>query len=345
MTTSTVSISRPSPTHAKASIAAIAVFLLVLGCLALIHLGVGARYIGPATALDALFAYDPKTIDHRIIVDLRLLRLLCAIVAGAALGSAGALLQSVCRNPLGEPHILGLNAGAALAVVLASAVGGAWLAGPLARPLLASLGAAVVFCLVIALASSGKSGLTPMKATLCGIALSAFATSLSTAVLILDEQTLDALRIWLAGDLAGLTYPTLTYAAILAAIGIAASLCLAPYLNVLALGDTVARGLGVRIRMVRFAGLVAAAILSGAAVSIAGPIGFLGLVVPHVARRFAGNDMRLLLPLSAIGGGALLVAADIVARVVVAPHELATGVVTALAGAPVFIVLAARSLR
>jgi iron complex transport system permease protein len=341
----TAFLPRTGSAHSLAAITTTAAFLLALALLAIVHIGIGARYIGPSSVMTALVAFDPKNLDHRIIVELRLLRLLCGIVAGAALGSAGALLQSVARNPLGEPHILGLNAGAALAVVLASALGGAWLAGPLARPLLASLGAAVVFCLVISFASSGRNGLTPLKATLCGIAFSAFAGSLSAAILILDEQTLDELRIWLAGDLAGLTYAALTYAAIICAIGIAASLLLAPYLNVLCLGDNVATGLGVRVKLVRSAGLVAAALLSGAAVSIAGPIGFLGLVVPHIARRFAGNDMRLLLPLSAIGGAALLLAADILARVIVAPQELATGVVTALVGAPLFIFLAARNFR
>ncbi|WP_037110975.1 iron ABC transporter permease [Rhizobium sp. 2MFCol3.1] len=326
-------------------IAILAAAVALLTALAVIHIGVGARFIGPRTVLSAMTAYDARNLDHKIIVDLRLLRLLSGICTGTALGLAGALLQSIVRNSLGEPHILGLNAGAALAVVLTTALGGAAVVGPLGRPLVAAIGAAVVFGLVISMASSGKTGLTPIKATLCGIAFSAFASSFTGAILILDEQTLMDLRIWLAGDLAGLTYPALDYAAMVAAVGIVAAVFLAPYLNVLALGDNVARGLGVKVTAVRAGGLVCAALLSGAAVSIAGPVGFVGLVVPHVARRFAGNDLRLLLPLSAIGGAALLLASDIVARMVVAPQELATGVVTAIVGAPVFILIAARSYR
>jgi iron complex transport system permease protein len=323
----------------------VAIAPVVLAVLAIVHIGVGARYIGPGTVVSAFFAYDPSSLDHRIVVDLRLLRLLCGIVTGAALGSAGVLLQSIARNPLGEPHILGLNAGAALAVVLTTTLGGSWLAGPIGRPLVASLGAAIVFCLVIFMASAGRNGLTPIKTTLCGIAFSAFASSLTAVVLILDEQTLSDLRIWLAGDLAGLTYPAMQYAAIAALVGMLASLFLAPYLNVLAMGDSVARGLGVHVGAVRAGGLICGAVLSGAAVSIAGPVGFVGLVVPHLMRRLVGNDLRLLLPLSAIAGAALLLAADIVARTVVAPQELATGAMTAIAGAPVFIFIVARNFR
>lgn len=317
----------------------------LLAALALVHMGLGSRYVGPQTVLAALFAYDPTNFDHKIVVDLRLLRLACGVVTGAALGVAGALLQSIVRNPLGEPHILGLNAGAALAVVLATSLGVPWLASPVGQPIIAAFGAGLLFCAVLSIASAGKSGLTPMKVTLCGVALSAFAAALTAAILILDEQTLSDLRIWLAGDLAGLSYSTLRYAAVAIAAGIAASLALAPYLNVLALGDTLAKGLGVNVLAVRAIGLVTAALLCGAAVSIAGPIGFVGLVVPHLMRRIASDDLRLLIPLSAIGGAALLLAADIVARTIVAPQELATGVMTALAGSPVFILIAARSFR
>ncbi|MGU3401367.1 FecCD family ABC transporter permease [Brucellaceae bacterium D45D] len=313
--------------------------------LAVLHIGFGARIIGPQVVTSALMNYDPANLDHRIIIDLRLLRLLCAIVTGAALGMAGTLLQSIIRNPLGEPQILGLNAGAALAVVLATALGGTAFSTPIGRPVIASIGAALVFGLVMSMASAGKSGLTPIKATLCGVAFSAFASSVTAAILVLDEQTLTDLRIWLVGDLAGLSYPALQYAAIATGLGLTVSMLLAPYFNVLALGDDMAKGLGVNVFAVRIAGLICAAILSGAAVSIAGPIGFVGLVVPHIARQIAGNDMRLLLPLSAIGGVSLLLAADIAARVIIAPQELATGVMTAIAGAPMFIYLAARSHR
>lgn len=168
--------------------------------------GIGARFIAPQTVLQAFFHFEPQNFDHNVIIRLRLPRLAAALLTGASLGVAGALLQAVIRNPLGEPHILGLNAGAATAVVAASALG---LAFPVGRPLLASAGGAVLFLLILLLSSAGRSGLTPMKVTLCGVALSAFVSSITAAILILDEQTLLAMRTWLAGDLAGLDWATL----------------------------------------------------------------------------------------------------------------------------------------
>ncbi len=318
-------------------------FLLLAG--ALVHLGLGARYIGPSTVLQALLHFDPRSFDHKVIVELRLLRLTAALLTGAVLGVAGLLLQSVIRNPLGEPHILGLNAGAALAVVIASAMGGSWGGLLASRPLIAACGAAVLFALVMLLASAGRSGLTPLKVTLCGVALSSFASSITAAILILDEQTLLEMRTWLAGDLAGLTWSVTAAAALPALIGMVLALAIAPRLNVLALGDQVASGLGVNIARTRLIGLISAALLCGAAVSVAGPIGFIGLVVPHVVRRLITDDIRLAVPLSALGGALLLLLADLVARVLIAPQELATGVMTALVGAPVFIFIAARYFK
>lgn len=315
------------------------IILLLLG--SILHLGLGARFISPYTVVQALFAFDSRNFDHSVIVNLRLLRLVSALIIGAALGVAGVLLQSVIRNPLGEPHILGLNAGAALAVVLTSALG---LTLPIGRPLIAAAGAAAVFTLVFMLSSSGRSGLTPMKVTLCGVALSAFASSITAAVLILDEQTLLAMRTWLAGDLAGLSWPTATFAGEVAAGGFALALWLAPSLNMLALGDRMAQGLGVSLLRTRILALLAIALLCGAAVSIAGPIGFIGLVVPQLIRQ-ASVDIRVTIPLSACCGALLLLLADIAARTLFAPHELATGVVTALVGAPVFILLATRIFK
>ncbi|MGF6559621.1 FecCD family ABC transporter permease [Erwinia aphidicola] len=317
---------------------------LLLAC-SLVHLGLGARYIGPATVLRALLEYDPRNFDHRVIVDLRLLRLAAALLTGAALGVAGMLLQAVIRNPLGEPHILGLNAGAALAVVISSALGASWGGMLFGRQLIAACGAAALFAVVMLLASAGRSGLTPLKVTLCGVALSAFASSITAAILILDEQTLLAMRTWLAGDLAGLSWAVTAAATLPALIGLLLALAIAPYLNVLALGDVVASGLGVNIARTRLLGLIAAALLCGAAVSVAGPLGFIGLVVPHIVRRLMTDDIRAGIPLSALCGALLLLLADIAARTLIAPQELATGVMTALVGAPVFIFIASRFFK
>ncbi|EML2224836.1 MULTISPECIES: FecCD family ABC transporter permease [Klebsiella] len=317
--------------------------LLIIG--SLIHLGLGARWIAPQTVLQALLEYDPRNFDHRIIVDLRLVRLAAALLTGAALGVAGVLLQTVIRNPLGEPHILGLNAGASLAMVATSALGLSLGDFPAARPLTAACGAALLFGGVMALASAGRGGATPLRITLCGVAISAFASAVTAAILILDEQTLLAMRTWLAGDLAGLNWATLQAALVPALSGMGLALLLAPRLNVLALGDKAALGLGVNLVQTRLLGLAAIALLCGAAVAVAGPVGFVGLVVPHVVRRLITQDIRLALPLAAPVGALVLVLADIAARTLVAPQELATGAMTALVGAPLFIFIAARFFK
>ena len=294
-------------------------FTLLLLAGAIAHLSIGARVIAPRTVVDAFFHFDPRNFEHSVIVRLRLMRLCAALVAGAALGIAGVLLQSVIRNPLGEPHILGLNAGAALAVVLTSALG---LSLPFGRPLIAAAGAAALFLLVLTFSSSGRTGLTPMKVTLCGVAMSAFASSITATVLILDEQTLLAVRTWLAGDVAGVIGETIASAAGAAAVGFA-----------LALLKT------------RLLALLAIALLCGAAVSVAGPIGFIGLVVPQLIRRLVSVDLRVMVPLSALCGALVLLMADIAARTLLTPYELATGVMTALVGAPVFILMASRMFK
>ncbi len=314
--------------------------LLCIG--AIIHLGLGARAIAPRVVVEALLHYDPRNFDHRIIVNLRLTRLLAALLTGAALGAAGLLLQTVIRNPLGEPHILGLNAGATLAVVVCSAIG---ITAGVSQPLAAALGAAALFGLVMLLASAGRAGATAMKITLCGVALSAFASAITASILILDEQTLQAMRTWLAGDLSGICLATLQIASIPTLLGILLAGFLAPRLNILALGDRVASGLGVPVARTRVFGVIAIALLCGAAVSVAGPIGFIGLVVPHVIRRWAGQDIRTGLLLALPTGALLLLSADILARWLLAPQELATGVMTAMVGAPVFIAIAVRFFK
>lgn len=314
--------------------------LLCIG--AIIHLGLGARAIAPRVVVEALLHYDPRNFDHRIIVNLRLTRLLAALLTGAALGAAGLLLQTVIRNPLGEPHILGLNAGATLAVVVCSAIG---ITAGVSQPLAAALGAAALFGLVMLLASAGRAGATAMKITLCGVALSAFASAITASILILDEQTLQAMRTWLAGDLSGIRLATLQIASIPTLLGILLAGFLAPRLNILALGDRVASGLGIPVARTRVLGVIAIALLCGAAVSVAGPIGFIGLVVPHVIRRWAGQDIRTGLLLALPTGALLLLSADILARWLLAPQELATGVMTAMVGAPVFIAIAVRFFK
>ncbi|NTF65180.1 FecCD family ABC transporter permease [Rhizobium rhizogenes] len=331
---------RARPMRSLLALMALAAIILVL---ASIHAGIGARPVAPATLLNAVFAFDSHNFEHQILVKLRLARLAAALLVGAALGIAGLLLQSLLRNPLGEPHVLGLNAGASLAVVLTSSL--PFLAGGLARPLVAALGAALLFAAVLALSSAGRAGMTMLKVTFCGIALSALASSLTSAILILDEETLQEMRLWLAGDLAGIGYELIGAALAPILMGMLLAFLIAPRLNALALGDAAAAGLGVPVKSTRLIGLAATALLCGASVSVAGPIGFIGLMVPNAARQLSGGDLRFALPLAALSGAALLLAADIAARMLMSPHELATGIMTAIIGAPVFIFAASRYFR
>ena len=326
--------------HRRLAIA-LPVVLLMLGLLAILHLGIGARAIGPQTVIQALFHFDPKNFDHRIIVSLRLLRLSAALLVGGALGVAGVLLQALIRNPLGEPHILGLNAGAAFAVVLCTALG----VTSASQSLIAATGAAVLFSVVIALSSAGRGGLTPLKVMLCGVAISAMVSSLTAAILILDEQTLLAMRTWLVGDLAGLRWEMVHHAFIPLLVGMALAISIGPSMNILALGDNMARSLGVNLLRIRIIAMLAIALLCGVAVSIAGPLGFIGLLVPNIIRRLVTEDIRLMIPFAALLGAIVLLLADIIARLLLAPQELATGIMTALVGAPVFVFIASRFLK
>lgn len=313
--------------------------------LALLHLSTGARATSLAALLDALTAFDPENFDQRILISLRLPRLCAALLGGAAIGLAGLLLQSLLRNPLAEPHILGFNAGASLAVVIAAALPAALQPVALARPLVAALGGAAVFSAVFALSSAGRLGLTMAKLIFCGIALSALASALVSAILILDQETLETVRFWLVGDLAGVAWPDVNAALAPVLLAATAAFVIAPRLDAMALGDVSAVGLGVPVRATRLAGLGAAALLSGAAVSTVGPIGFVGLIVPGLATRLSGGRHLPALALSAVGGACLLVAADLAARTVIPSREIATGIMTALVGAPVFLAIVARRIK
>lgn len=325
----------------RASLGILALVMLLL-LLALLHLGLGARAIAWRDVLGALLAFQADDFGQHVVRYLRLPRMLGALVAGAALGLAGALIQALTRNPLGEPHLLGLNAGAALAVVLVTSLALPGLAQPALRPLVAAFGGGLLFLAVLLLAQAGRRGMTVLKLTFCGIALSALASALTSAVLLLDEDSLQELRLWLEGDLAGNASSTLLHAAPTLLLGLLLVCGTARHIQALALGDQLAASLGTPVQRTRLAGLSAAALLCGAAVSIAGPLGFIGLVAPHMARRLAGAARRGWLLLSTLCGAALLLAADIAARSVLAPQELATGVVTALVGVPVFLLLVLR---
>ncbi len=299
----------------------------------LASLAIGSLDIPLSEVLTAFTAFD-DTDAHVVVRDLRVPRTEVGLLVGGALGAAGALMQGVTRNPLAEPGILGITPGASLAVVLAifavgvsSAAGYVWFA---------LAGAAFASLLVYVLGASGRDGATPVKLALAGAVLSALFIALTSAVLVFDTQTLNEYRFWIVGSIAGRgTDVALTVAPFIAA-GAAIALFAGRWLNALALGDEVARSLGQRVALARFACVSGFVLLAGAATAAAGPIAFVGLAVPHLARGLVGPDYRWILPYSVALGAGILVLADVIGRVVVRPAELEVGIVTAVLGAPFF---------
>lgn len=329
-----MSLSAASPGRRVRATVALSVASLLLIASVVLACAVGAVHVPPSDVLDALRdRSDPVT--RQIVWQIRFPRALVAALVGMNLGIAGVLLQGITRNPLGDPHILGFSAGAGVAAVgllrLAPGV-------PLALVPAAAFGGALVSAgLVYALAWRG--GISPVRFALAGVAVAALFTALSTALIATSKLFTQAALSFLAGGLYQRGWEHVHQVWPYSLVGGAVALVIADSLNVLALGDDVARGLGMRVERTR--GLLAAlaAVLTGAAVAVAGLVAFVGLVVPHVARLIVGSDQRVVLPLAALLGALLLVLSDSVARVVVAPGEIPVGIITALVGAPVLLVL------
>jgi iron complex transport system permease protein len=302
----------------------------------------GAAEISLDKVYAALTAYDGST-DHLIIRTVRLPRSLIAMLVGAALAVAGALLQGLTRNPLADPAILGLESGAALAVVVAVFLFGASSLSAYAG--FAFLGTGVTAVLVYLLASLGRGGLTPLNLTIVGAALTYLAASLTTAILILSQRTHDEIRFWLAGSVAGRDFTLFFQVLPYIVVGFVVAFALGRQITALNLGDDVAKSLGQRTAWVKVTAALGVVLLVGSSVALAGPIVFIGLVVPHIVRFFIGVDYRWILPYAAVVGAILLLVADIVARLLIAPQELPVGVMTALVGAPFFIYLARSQVK
>lgn len=315
--------------------------VLLLGCL-LLSILLGAADLTPNTVWKALVAFDGST-EHLIITTIRLPRSLIAATVGAALAVAGAITQGLTRNPLAAPDIIGINAGSALAVVGATFLLGS--ASTSTYVWFAFLGGTIAAVAVYLLGSVGRSGMTPLKLILAGAALTYLLSSLTTGMLVLSQRTLDEIRFWLAGSVAGRDFATLLSVLPYIGIGLGVALIMSRQITMLSLGEEVAKGLGLRIAWVKGLATVVVILLAGSSVALAGPIGFIGLVVPHLVRFFAGVDYRWLLPYAAIVGAILLLVADIGARLVIKPQELPVGIMTALIGAPFFIYLAKRKVK
>ena len=277
-------------------------------------------------------------VQHLIIQTVRLPRVLAGAIVGASLAVAGAIMQGVTRNPLASPGILGVNAGAALAVVIA-----VYLLGDIPLSMYAGFamfGATVTAAIVYGLGSMGRGGATPLRLTLAGVIMTSFAGSFTTAILITDRDTLDQIRFWTVGSLAGRDFPILIQTAPWMIVGMIGALLLARQITTISLGDDIAAGLGQNTLIVKALAALMVVCLAGGAVALAGPIGFVGLVAPHLVRFLVGVDYRWILPYSALTGALLVIGGDLVARIIIRPLELPVGVMMALIGAPFFVYLA-----
>ncbi|MEV4377021.1 iron ABC transporter permease [Streptosporangium sp. NPDC049644] len=314
--------------------------LALLASAVTLSLAFGAKPIPPTDVWHALTG--PTGTENDIIVrSLRIPRTAIGVMAGIALGVAGALMQGHTRNPLADPGLLGVTQGAAFAMVLSIVVLGVgspygyiWFG--LAGALVASAG---VFALGMA---GGRGGPTPVTLALAGTAVSAFLYGLTSALVLLDEQAMDTFRFWQLGSIAARGADVAWQVLPFVAVGLIVALANAPGLNALSLGEDVARALGQNVAVTRAAGIAAITLLSGASVAVCGALAFVGLIVPHLTRPLSGPDHRWLLPYSGLAGASALLLADVVGRVVAHPGELEVGVVLALAGAPFFIALVRR---
>lgn len=313
--------------------------LVALVLAALLSLAVGARAIAPSAVLDAL-VHGGHSDDAEVIRGLRLPRTLVGLMVGAALALAGTVLQGITRNPIADPGILGISQGASVGVVLAIAFAGihtltgyVWFA---------FAGAALASVAVYAIASSGRGGATPVKLALGGAAINALLVSVTTAVLTTKASAMDEFRFWQVGSLSGRDTHIVGQIWPFLVIGVLLVLSVARGLDALALGEDVAKGLGQRVPTVRIVGGLGATVLTGVGVAAAGPIAFIGLAVPHIARAVVGSDHRWVLPMAALIGPVMLLVSDTVGRVVFPPSEVPAGVMTALIGVPFLVTLVRR---
>ncbi|NMD72605.1 iron ABC transporter permease [Bacillus sp. DNRA2] len=293
-------------------------------------------------AIDAITHNDGSN-EHIIIQTVRIPRAFIASVVGASLAIAGTLMQTLTKNPLAEPGLYGINAGAGFTVVVAMTVFS--VNSMQGFSALAFLGAAMAAVGVYAIGSFGREGLTPMKLTLAGAAMAAMFSSFTQGLLVLDEALLDQVLFWLAGSVQGRKLDTLISVLPYIGMGLLGSVLIARKMNVLAMGEDVATGLGLNTVFIKITIGILVILLAGGSVAVAGPIGFVGIVIPHIARSMMGVDHRWVIPFSGILGAILLLMADIAARYLLMPSEVPVGVMTAIIGTPFFIFIARRGFN
>ncbi|MDF2715721.1 MAG: Iron compound transporter, permease [Paenibacillus sp.] len=312
--------------------------LLLLGMIASVLFG--ATHYSWSVAWDAMFHYDENVIDQVIVRTTRLPRAFIAAAIGASLAIAGAMMQALTRNPLASPSVLGVNAGASFVVVLASLMFS--VSSMQALMWLAFAGAAMASAIVYMLGALGRGGLTPMKLVLAGAAMTALFSSFTQGILVLNQKGLNTVLYWLTGTVAGRSPDMLLTVLPYMLLSWIGAWVVARDMNVLMMGEETSRSLGQRTVWLKAAIGLMIVILAGGAVSVAGPIGFIGVVVPHIGRFFSGTDHRWLIPYCAVLGALLLVAADLAARFIMIPEEVPVGVMTALIGVPFFFYIARR---
>lgn len=317
--------------------------VVLLAVMVVVSLMIGARPVAPWVVIQALVDPDAASADHTVILTQRVPRTIIGILAGAALGLAGTLMQGLTRNPLADPGLLGVNAGASIAVLAAITLWG--ITSPTGFVWFAFAGAALASVVVGFIGTRGPDGTSPAKLALTGAAVTAGLTAVTTLILTTSITAFDVFRYWQVGGLTARGLDTVAVVAIPLLIGAVIAFTSARGLDLMALGDDTATGLGHSVSRTRLLGIVATVLLCGGATSIAGPIVFVGLLVPHALRALVGGDYRWLLAIGAPLGAIILLAADVIGRVIALPGEVQAGLVVAFVGAPVLIAIVLRPGR
>ena len=308
--------------------------LALLSVMAIFSISLGAKNIAFSKVIEVLLGNDPDSLEAAIILQ-RIPRTIFGILAGGALGISGALMQSITRNPIADPSILGVNTGASLFVVAGIAFFNITVAYQYIW--LAIIGAGVTAVFVYSVASMGKDGATPLKLALSGSAVSIVLGSLVSTIMLPNNRVMEAFRFWQVGSIGSATWENIMLISPFLVVGFIISMFISGYLNNLALGDEAATALGTNVVMTRTIGALSSVLLCGATTALAGPIGFVGLIVPHIIRMIFGSEMGKMLPLSFLGSAILMLVSDVIGRIISLPGETEVGIVTAVLGAPVFI--------
>ena len=308
--------------------------LTLLSVMAIFSISLGAKSIAFSKVIEVLLGNDPDSLEQAIILQ-RIPRTIFGILAGGALGISGALMQSITRNPIADPSILGVNTGASLFVVAGIAFFNITVAYQYIW--LAIIGAGVTAVFVYSVASMGKDGATPLKLALSGSAVSIVLGSLVSTIMLPNNRVMEAFRFWQVGSIGSATWENIMLISPFLVVGFIISMFISGYLNNLALGDEAATALGTNVVMTRTIGALSSVLLCGATTALAGPIGFVGLIIPHIIRLIFGSEMGKMLPLSFLGSAILMLVSDVIGRIISLPGETEVGIVTAVLGAPVFI--------